>query len=181
MFDLRGVILAGGASRRMGQDKATIDLNGATFLTQAISLLETVGAASIVVLGRPDLPHGVPDRAPLSGPATALVDYLSTMPDGSRHLVLPVDMPALSTAALSRLLMQQDWACFEGHMLPMLAIGGDKPEPTPRRLRDLLNMKKASCLSIRQADRHGFVNLNTPDELHHWRQITPQEGVREHV
>ncbi len=181
MSDLRGVILAGGASRRMGRDKAMIDHRGSTFLQHAMSLLEAVGASATVVLGRPDLPNGVPDPAPLSGPAAALIDYLSSTPEGSRHLVIPVDMPGLSTTALSRLAAQQGWAHFEGHMLPMVAIAGDMPETPPTRLRDLLALKKAHRLPILQTDRDWLANLNTPDDLHLWQTRAAHEGVREHV
>lgn len=180
MHDLGGIILAGGASRRMGRDKAAIRHAGTSFLSRTTKLLETLGTKPIVVLGRPDLPNGLRDRTPLAGPATALIDYLASAPKGSRHLVLPVDMPLLDTTALSRLAEQKSWAYYDGHMLPMLAIADDIPCQLPKRLRDLLYRKKAKQLTVPATERDSFLNLNTPNDLNLWRQSVSQTGVREH-
>ena len=48
-----GVVLAGGKSSRMGEDKALLKLaNGNTLLQQSIHLLQTAGIEEVVVSGR---------------------------------------------------------------------------------------------------------------------------------
>lgn len=62
---LATVILAGGASRRMGRDKASLVLDGtqgATLLERAVVAARSAGADQIVVVGtgrsRPPMPYG---------------------------------------------------------------------------------------------------------------------------
>jgi molybdopterin-guanine dinucleotide biosynthesis protein A len=79
---LGGAILAGGASRRMGTDKALITTDGMTLVEQAASALADAGAAPVVVvggnqaaieaLGLPFAPDRWPGEGPLGGIITAL-------------------------------------------------------------------------------------------------------------
>lgn len=46
---MSGVVLAGGTSRRMGTDKATLELHGETLLARAARVLHDAGAAPVVV------------------------------------------------------------------------------------------------------------------------------------
>ncbi|MBX3069994.1 MAG: molybdenum cofactor guanylyltransferase [Thermomicrobiales bacterium] len=98
---ISAAILAGGASRRMGTDKALLRLSpGApTFLDTAIDVASTL-TDDVMVIGRqrPDshpgvrwLPDRFPDAGPLGGIATALA--LARYP---RCLVLSCDAPFLS-------------------------------------------------------------------------------------
>ncbi|NIA25305.1 MAG: NTP transferase domain-containing protein [Gammaproteobacteria bacterium] len=100
-----GVILAGGVSRRMGTDKALIDVAGLPAVEWVAAALRRV-CDSTIVLGReklgglrclPDIRTSV--RGPLVGLATAL---------GSAHgqavLLVAVDQPFLQPRTLQRLL-----------------------------------------------------------------------------
>lgn len=51
-----GAVLAGGESRRMGQDKATLLLNGEPLWQRQVRILRAVGAAPVGVVRRPDQP-----------------------------------------------------------------------------------------------------------------------------
>lgn len=180
MQGFTGVILAGGASRRMGQDKAFLQYDGRSFLNRMRQLLKSVGADRIVVLGRTDVPGGVEDKHPLSGPVTALTDYLATKPFGSRHLVVPVDMPGLNSICLQHLSRETSWAFFEDYMLPLLAIA-DGEYCTPDRIRDLLALKMAKPLPVTTGMQPSLVNLNTPAELVRWHKNGHDEGAQHHV
>ena len=46
-----GAVLAGGASRRMGRDKAAIEVGGVTMLARATAALYDAGAESVLVIG----------------------------------------------------------------------------------------------------------------------------------
>ena len=89
-----GIILAGGQSRRMGQDKADIGYRGQTFLERAETLLYATGCNPVRVSGRPDLPDGIPDRQPGQGPARAILDALAAISDTSSGAPWPAYLPA---------------------------------------------------------------------------------------
>lgn len=81
-MDFEGAVLAGGASRRMGTDKAFIEIDDVTLLQGAVSALYDAGATSVIVVGGDaqkvqslGLRHVVdswPSEGPLGGIITAL-------------------------------------------------------------------------------------------------------------
>ena len=80
------IVLAGGASRRMGTDKTRIVLGGRTLLERSIAAVRQAGAQRIVVVGREANAEGLPadvvavaDSRPGSGPLGGIID-------GLRHL-----------------------------------------------------------------------------------------------
>lgn len=78
-----GVVLAGGASRRMGADKALIEINGMAMAARATLALQSAGLDEVIVvggdadrlsdLGLTVVPDLYPGRGPLGGIITALV------------------------------------------------------------------------------------------------------------
>ncbi|MCB9916397.1 MAG: molybdenum cofactor guanylyltransferase [Planctomycetes bacterium] len=103
-----GVVLCGGASRRMGRDKARLELAGASLLRRA---LDAVGAACDEVLLASGDPAryaelgvaAVADEAPDAGPLAGLAAALAS----ARHervLVVACDMPRVEPALLRALL-----------------------------------------------------------------------------
>ena len=97
-------VLAGGASRRMGTDKAALLWQGHTWLERARRAAgEATGAEAMVVGGRGDEPWRVPDLLPGQGPLAALVAawYHSR---AAWVLLCACDMPLLDGPALAVLL-----------------------------------------------------------------------------
>lgn len=102
------VILAGGKSTRMGQDKAFLEFSGQPLLARQISLVRKIGASEIFISGRegvdysalncPVLEDQFPNAGPLAGMASAL--------DAVREpllLVLAVDMANMTGDFLKKL------------------------------------------------------------------------------
>ena len=116
----RAVLLAGGRSSRMGTDKALLPWGNGTLLTHMRGMLIDAGAVEVVVSGdRPDV-GGVPDATRDTGPMGALSQLASRLTDGT-WIVVPVDMPLLSTDLLHALrAADAACACVEGHPLPMM-------------------------------------------------------------
>jgi len=92
-----GAVLVGGSSRRMGQDKALLELGGQTLLERAIGVLETVVEEVVVVGPRrqryTDMGVGLvsdarPGLGPVGGIHTALLHGA-----GRAAFVLACDMP----------------------------------------------------------------------------------------
>lgn len=112
---LQGAVLCGGASRRMGQDKAALPHpSGGSWLSHAAALLSQV-CSSVAVCSQhsrhADLITGLErvalilEPAPAQGPLHALPLIL---PRGSESalLVAPVDMPQLNRCTLESLIAQ---------------------------------------------------------------------------
>lgn len=100
-------ILTGGASSRMGNDKALLDLAGLPMLVRTAHLIEPL-VASVAVIGPPEryarfglpvFPDDVPSLGPLGGIATAL-----RRTSAPWNLVVACDLPYLTAAWLEFLL-----------------------------------------------------------------------------
>jgi molybdopterin-guanine dinucleotide biosynthesis protein A len=99
------VLLAGGESKRMGQDKALIAIRGKPLWLRQLDLLRRLHPSEILVSARTDpewLPRGIdfiedaqPSRGPLSG-ITACLARIQT----EHLLVLAVDMPFMTEECL---------------------------------------------------------------------------------
>jgi len=107
-MNLGAVILAGGKSSRMGQDKAWLEIGGQTLLARQIELAHECGAEEVFISGRRDKDYSqfacpvLYDRwaetGPLAGIRRALEETAS-----SHLLVLAVDMPGLTPVVLRNL------------------------------------------------------------------------------
>ena len=132
---LHAALIAGGASRRMGSDKAGLLIAGETLLARTARLVHDRGLP-LHVIGRARpadwngpacawVPDQLPGAGPLGGIATALA---ATAPHAV--LVLPCDLPRLTPAALAWLIDR--WlangsthgtaALRDGRLEPLFAI-----------------------------------------------------------
>jgi molybdenum cofactor guanylyltransferase len=108
MKTLTGVLFAGGESRRMGMDKATLLLNGEPLWRRQIHLLRALSPARIIVSARskpvwcpPEIElvlDDLPSRGPVSGLAATLKSIQTT-----HLLALAVDLPQMTSAHLEKL------------------------------------------------------------------------------
>ena len=100
-MNITAVLLAGGESRRMGNDKATILLRGKPLWQIQIDLLRKLEPAEIFVSARTDpswrpadvqfVADDPPSRGPLSGLAASMLKVRTT-----HLLALAIDMPFMS-------------------------------------------------------------------------------------
>ena len=112
-----GAVLAGGASSRMGTDKAFIEIEGEPMVARAAGALRAAGAAPVLVVGGDrcrlsalGLDH-LPDRHPGQGPLGGVITALGALdaPGGSGPdavVTLPCDVKAPDPAAV-RLVMER--------------------------------------------------------------------------
>ena len=102
---ITAVLLAGGKSRRMGRDKATIEWRGRPLWEWQIEKLRALRAEKIFLSTQSDVPwrpadvelllDAPPSRGPLSGLVAALAST-----EADHLLTLAVDMPFMSTEHL---------------------------------------------------------------------------------
>lgn len=111
-----GVVLAGGLSSRMGQDKAQLkrqqkatypsEKSAHSMLDFSKQLLADAGIKEIVISGDN---HQIPDRVAHAGPVGGIYSVLSHYPEHLQPkalLILPVDLPLMTAAALSELRLK---------------------------------------------------------------------------
>ncbi|MGH6992421.1 MAG: molybdenum cofactor guanylyltransferase [Caulobacteraceae bacterium] len=122
--ELGAIILAGGASSRMGADKARLDWKGARAVDRCAALSRRVGAAEVLTVGQEDFgyPH-MPDDAQPCGPVGGIVSGARVL--GAlgcrRALVLAVDAPTIEPADLAPLLgAPRPGAAFAELYLPLV-------------------------------------------------------------
>jgi len=191
--DLRGFILAGGASRRMGRDKAQIPWGGGTLLTHAIEQMEPVASEVSIVgtltaenLAVPVLTDKIPGLGPLAGIHSALSRSTSDW-----NLILAVDLPlvtpellawiadfrvvASQTAIVPRVSsrLQPLCAIYHRKILPQIDQALVRRESSIRRLLERLGTR---IIEEDQLIASGFApemlfNVNTPEDLERARAI----------
>lgn len=155
--DILGLVLAGGASRRLGQDKASLSFHGElTQLDYALTLLDSF-CSKIAISCREDQrivrknsfeAQFVADVDGVKGPMSGIIAGLRAA-QGWPVLVLACDMPLVDASFVLRLLSQRDAekqaSCFTG-------LDG-RPEP-------LLAVYEASSLKmLEKLSRQGIFSL----------------------
>jgi molybdopterin-guanine dinucleotide biosynthesis protein A len=115
-MNISAVLLAGGESRRMGTDKATLSFRGKPLWQIQLDLLRKLEPAEISVSARtdpawrpPDV-HFVADDLPSRGPLSGLAAALARM--HAKHLLaLAIDMPFMTEKYLKFLCGQIEPGC----------------------------------------------------------------------
>lgn len=131
-----GILLAGGRSRRMGHDKASMILDGQSLLQRAVTALAAV-VDEIVIVGAPgavlpavDAPcplvH-IEDPVEGEGPLVGLARGLEAA-QAPLAVVVGVDMPFLQPALL-RLLLERLRADIETGVRWVLPIADERAQP----------------------------------------------------
>ena len=116
-----GIVLAGGASRRMGRDKRFLDLNGVSLLERVLARLRPLVSELIVVTRDPEPLAGldaraVTDRYPGMGVLAGVHAGLSAARNDWAFVVAG-DMPLLNHALLQAMVEMADAATTDGALL----------------------------------------------------------------
>ena len=187
-----GAVLAGGGSRRMGDDKASIEVDGASLLARSqAAVARAVGIATgdVPAIGTPRRADATqdwiadlrPDAGPLAGLESALTAAVTRGAD--RLLVTGVDHPWLAPEVLALLLdrLAAAPAATDGVVLgtadgPLVLIGVYRTRVLPtvadlldagtRRLHSLLDALQLEVLPPsrwRQADPLGASAVDADD------------------
>ncbi|MCK6628692.1 MAG: molybdenum cofactor guanylyltransferase [Anaerolineae bacterium] len=187
-------ILAGGQSKRMGRDKAFLEVGGRPVIERVIGQVQTLtddlfistnSPEKYAHLGLPLVPDIYPDKAALGG--------LYSVIQAARHahvLVVACDMPFLKVALLQYLI---DLAPQADVVVPLInplqpetlhAVYSKNCLPAIERrvLADQLRLIGFFAdVTVRYVEReeiiefdpefHSFVNMNTPEDWHRVQAI----------
>ncbi len=167
---LGAIILSGGASSRMGVDKAVMDWRGRRAVDRVADLAFEVGAQIVVTVGTVD--YGLPrvvEATPLGGPVGGVLAGAQALRDAGcqRALVLAVDAPSLAAGDLAPLLaIGAAGGAYEGLHLPLVvaldALASDaRPDWPMARLVEGAGVTRLAPPSQAQARLRG---ANTPQE-----------------
>jgi molybdenum cofactor guanylyltransferase len=184
---LTTLLLAGGESRRMGRDKATIELDGRQLWERQLELLRALRPDKIFVSARSTrkwLPDTVellldddPSRGPLSGLTKGLIAMRTT-----HLLVLAVDMPFMTADELSSLCER---VCERRGVVPAIAnraeplaaiypaeaatdfqdaLAGSDFSLQPL-VRKLAEVRKISLWPVAEESAHFYRSVNEPSDF----------------
>lgn len=179
-----GAVLAGGASRRMGRDKAWIEIDGEPLVGRAARVLREAGVDEVVVVGgdaaavrRAGLEYVVDER-PGHGPLGGVLTALRHAADRSaRHVaVVACDLARLDAATVGSLLdaMGPDVAVAAAHtgrIEPLCAVWSvdrslgavaDAVERGERAVHVVLADLGVTSVAVDPAVLH---NANRPEDL----------------
>lgn len=178
-----GALLAGGESRRMGQDKAGVVLRGQTLAEHTLAVLRQVSDRQVILghgRGCPEDVPRLPDAEPMAGPSAGLRALLASGL-GDVYVVLPVDMPLVEPTHLRRLLDAAAGtraACFvRGEVrepLPCVFPAGARLPEGERSVLALLAANDATTVPLAAVDADWVRNLNTPEDLETASRRRPQ-------
>ena len=115
-----GVVLAGGLSSRMGQDKSQLMRNEQCMLDFSRQVLEESGISNVVISG--DNVGGIPDLVKQAGPLGGILSVLKAYQPND-IIALPVDMPLITSEAIRTLItrgrLAQKPVHYANHPLPL--------------------------------------------------------------
>jgi len=190
---LIGLVLAGGQSRRMGQDKALMRYQGRTLIDNASLLLQSASCDKVLISRNAPgfLNDKIEDAGPLSG-VHAVLDALSQSDNHNGNpcelLVLPVDMPQM-TPELLRILVSRgreaEKACYvEKRFLPFYLPVTQKTkallanylvEQSKRRVVGFLEILNA--VSLKEADLKKTARKEESDNKKRLANMSNEDGV----
>lgn len=118
--DCIGIVLAGGQSTRMGQDKSQLETqNNQNMLDFSQSLLKSIGINHVVVSGTK---QGIADTVQNLGPVGGIYSVMSSQACKAA-LIIPVDLPLMTPDVLANLKrageLSQKATYFNDHALPL--------------------------------------------------------------
>ena len=179
---MTAIILCGGRSVRMGEDKGALLFGNETMLQRIVRLAGTI-TGKVIVVGRRDqigvtVHDAVEDQGPLSGIAAGLAASITDL-----NLVVACDMPLIKPAVLQRLVdaIGDADACVavvDGHASALCGVYRsrvaaaaqalfDSGERRVMPLLDLVQTKRVDAALLRDIDPdlETFVSCDTPEKF----------------
>ena len=184
MHMIDGILLAGGRSSRMGQDKALLRRDHRNMFFYILDTLEPLPLETIYISRNHDQIRYLTRHPMVSdlhqklGPIGGIYSVmLRSQSDG--FLIVPVDLPLIETPDLNRLFKKgcelNKLVHFEDHFLPLYlpntyeiqryiesVINGDIQT---RSIKGLC--RQFNAITLKPSDENRLSNTNTPDQ---WRE-----------
>ena len=166
---LGAIVLVGGASSRMGEDKARLAWNGLGAVERLARVAGGLGADVVITAGRgefgfprvDDLPNG--NGGPVPGILAGLIEL--TARGCSRALVLAVDAPTVSEEDLRPLVeVAPPGAAYQGLHLPFFVHLPCAAPPVLKSVHDLITLARLARPPAPRGAAERLRGANTPPE-----------------
>ncbi|WP_299260832.1 molybdenum cofactor guanylyltransferase [uncultured Aquimarina sp.] len=172
--DITGIILAGGKSSRMGQDKGLKLHNGKPFIQHIIHSIETItnkiliitGSSNYQIFGYPCIPDIIPDQGPVGGIYSGL-KHTKT----KQNLVLSCDVPFVKPLVLNNLISEYDpnYDVITYEDIPLITLYNKSVERTffesireqRLSLRKTLSKLNVKSIPVKESIAPYVKNINT--------------------
>ena len=181
--DITGVLVAGGKSRRMGGDKACIELSGEHLYRRPLNLLQQLFTKVIIAGDRPDLETGVIPAIPDIYPGSALGGLFTGLKTAKTDwiFVIPCDLPYPDRGIAEQLILSRNgadavvprtpdgyeplFALYHRRCLPHME---NMLKSNRYRILDLYQEIQVVFLDLQPLSfdwQRAFLNINTPAQL----------------
>ncbi|GAA0859259.1 molybdenum cofactor guanylyltransferase [Aliiglaciecola litoralis] len=182
-----GVVLSGGASRRMGTDKALLEIAQQSMLERAVQVLKQTTVTKVEISRNGRNKDYISDILPNKGPLSGIHSVAMRFPY-SDLIVLPVDLPLISVSAIQSLIDTGMTECrnvrFANHNLPLYVHNS-------ARFRQAIDytLRCTQSFSVERLCEHfplteiavtepsQLLNTNTPEQWHSALQLIPHNQV----
>lgn len=182
--DATGVILAGGKSRRMGEDKRFLKIGEATFLERSVHVMSQVFSEVLVVIAQDSPPLDIPgcevhrDLIPDCGSLGGLYTGLVQASRG-RIFVVACDMPFVNPDMIRWFLARDQeadivMAQMETGLQPLHAVYGKRTLPYLKQRAEARQLKIQTVAS----EPSMRVTIVFPSE---WKDLDPQSSSFQNV
>ncbi len=183
---MTGIVLAGGENKRMGVDKAFLEVAGSPIIENVLRALGSIVHRIIIVTNSPERylaykARVVADRLDQRGPLTGIYSGLSV--SGSEYnIVVACDMPFLNAGLLAYLMelapgydavvptfkerAEPLHAVYSKSLLPMIEKRIHEDDRRLQGIFERANVRYVAENEISRFDpeRRSFINLNTPQQ-----------------
>ena len=185
-----GLILAGGYSRRMGQDKALLEFHGKPQIEYVFDLLQKFCSKVFLSKRKDQSGHkhitGINDSPEFAGhgPLGGILSAMKEYPDAN-WLVVACDLPFITTDTIQTLLAIRDpqktatafistqddlpeplCAIWQGHAFHSILKLFNEGIHCPRKV-----LIKSNTHLIKQTNPHWLDNINTPQEYEQLKSL----------
>jgi len=182
-----GAVFAGGASRRLGSDKATALVEGRTLLERAVTLLDgffprvvvSAGASTAISTAHEVVRDRRPDHGPLAG-LEAVLEAAS----GAPVFVLACDLPLIDERVVRRIVQTAGGDVLAGDPRAWIASGAERVQPlcgvyaadclgavrhnleiARLSMRGLLDRLEVALVDVGDLSSEVLLNVNRPEDL----------------
>ena len=180
---ITGVVLAGGASSRMGRDKALLEIGGKPFLGHIVDALREIFTGTIIIsdhgelysfLDLPIYPDVIKRYGPLGGLHSAFVHTTT-----DRIFIVSCDVPLITSRMVRDIVeapgngdavimssgrqIQPLFGVYSRSCLPLLECHLSRGQHSVTRfLQDIPNLRLVSLSPVNNAGQDELLNINTP-------------------
>ncbi|MDY8138156.1 molybdenum cofactor guanylyltransferase [Aquimarina sp. 2201CG5-10] len=175
--NITGIILAGGKSSRMGQEKGLKLHNGIPFIQHIIKAIESVTKNILIITNRLDYNQFgypcysdiIPNKGPVGGIYTGLSNTHTT-----HNIVLSCDVPFVTSSVLENLVLKHNtqYDVVQYEETPLVALYHQSTikqflksiEEDKLSLKKTLSSLKVKNIPIKESIVPLIKNINTPQQ-----------------